>query len=334
MLGRWLEWGVILSNDPDRCRAAPPLIAPMKLTFCCTNTPPEPWLQGLRAALPGADVSVWQPGDAPADVAVVWMPPQAFWDAQPRLRTIFNIGAGVDALMSQRLPTGARIVRLDDAGMGVQMAEYVCHAVIGHYREWAAIDHDIRAGIWQAREPEPRTAWPVGVMGLGVLGERVARTLQTFEFPVNGWSRSPKAIEGVRGFVGPEALPDFLAQTRVLVNLLPLTPATENILNRDTLSRLRPGAFVINVARGRHLVDEDLLALLASGHLAGATLDVCRTEPLPSGHPFWRHPQIRLTPHTSARTLVADTIAQITHKIAAVERGEAVVGEVDAQQGY
>lgn len=334
MLGRWLEWGVILSNDPDRYRAAPPLIAPMKLTFCCTNTPPEPWLQGLRAALPGADVSVWQPGDAPADVAVVWMPPQAFWDAQPRLRTIFNIGAGVDALMSQRLPTGARIVRLDDAGMGVQMAEYVCHAVIGHYREWAAIDHDIRAGIWQAREPEPRTAWPVGVMGLGVLGERVARALQTFEFPVNGWSRSPKAIEGVRGFVGPEALPDFLAQTRVLVNLLPLTPATENILNRDTLSRLRPGAFVINVARGRHLVDEDLLALLASGHLAGATLDVCRTEPLPSGHPFWRHPQIRLTPHTSARTLVADTIAQITHKIAAVERGEAVVGEVDAQQGY
>jgi len=236
--------------------------------------------------------------------------------------------------MAQRLPAGARIVRLDDAGMGVQMAEYVCHAVIGYFREWAAIDHDIRAGIWQAREPEPRIDWPVGVMGLGVLGERVARALQTFEFPVNGWSRSPKAIEGVRGFVGPEALPDFLTQTRVLVNLLPLTPATENILNRDTLSRLRPGAFVINVARGRHLVDEDLLALLASGRVAGATLDVCRTEPLPSDHPFWRHPQIRLTPHTSARTLVGDTIDQITRKIAAVERGEAVVGEVDAQLGY
>lgn len=306
----------------------------MKIAFCCTNTPPEPWLLGLRAALPGADVSVWQPGDAPADVAVVWMPPQAFWDAQPRVRAIFNIGAGVDALMAQRLPAGARIVRLDDAGMGVQMAEYVCHAVIGYFREWAAIDHDIRAGIWQAREPEPRTDWPVGVMGLGVLGERVARAVQTFEFPVNGWSRSPKAIEGVRGFVGPEAFHDFLAHTRVLVNLLPLTPETENILNRDTLSRLRPGALVINVARGRHLVDEDLLALLASGHVAGATLDVCRTEPLPSDHPFWRHPQIRLTPHTSARTLVADTIAQIADKVAAVERGEPVRGEVDAQRGY
>jgi glyoxylate/hydroxypyruvate reductase A len=171
-------------------------------------------------------------------------------------------------------------------------------------------------------------------MGLGVLGERVARALQVFEFPVNGYSRSPKTIEGVRGFVGPEAFHDFLAHTRVLVNLLPLTPETENILNRDTLSRLHPGAFVINVARGRHLVDEDLLALLDSGHVAGATLDVFRTEPLPPGHAFWQHPRIRLTPHTSARTLLADTVAQIAHKVAAVQRGESVRGEVDVVRGY
>jgi len=306
----------------------------MNITFCCTNTPSEPWLAGLRRALPGAEVVLWQQGAAPADMAVVWMPPPAFWAEQTRLSTVFNIGAGVDALMTQSLPAGVRVVRLEDAGMAVQMAEYVCHAVIGYFREWTAIDHDIRAGIWQAREPEPRTDWPVGVMGLGVLGERVARAVQTFEFPVNGWSRSPKAIEGVWGFVGPEAFHDFLANTRVLVNLLPLTPETENILNRDTLSRLRPGAFVINVARGRHLVDEDLLALLGSGQVAGATLDVCRTEPLPSEHPFWHHPQIRLTPHTSARTLLADTIAQIAHKVAAVERGDPVRGEVDVLRGY
>ncbi len=306
----------------------------MKITFCCTNTPAEPWLAGLRSAVPQAEVSVWQPGDPPADIAVVWMPPAAFWAEQTQVRTVFNIGAGVDALMGQSLPAGVRVVRLDDAGMAVQMAEYVCHAVIAYFREWAAIEQDMRQGLWQARDPESRTDWPVGVMGLGVLGERVARALQTFEFPVNGWSRSAKAIPGVRGFVGPEAFHDFLAQTRVLVNLLPLTPATENILNRDTLSRLRPGAFVINVARGRHLVDEDLLALLASGHLAGATLDVFRTEPLPADHPFWHHPQIRITPHTSARTLLADTVAQIASKIAAVERGEAVRGEVDVVRGY
>jgi glyoxylate/hydroxypyruvate reductase A len=250
------------------------------------------------------------------------------------VRAIFNIGAGVDALMAQRLPAGARIVRLDDAGMGVQMAEYVCHAVIGYFREWAAIDHDIRAGIWQAREPEPRTAWPVGVMGLGVLGERVAKALQVFEFPVNGFSRSPKDLPGIRCFSGAQALPDFLQATRVLVNLMPLTAETENILNKDTLSQLQKGGYVINVARGKHLVDEDLLALVGSGHLAGATLDVFRTEPLPADHVFWQHPKITVTPHTSARTLREESIAQIVGKMQALQRGEPIRGVVDHQRGY
>jgi glyoxylate/hydroxypyruvate reductase A len=171
-------------------------------------------------------------------------------------------------------------------------------------------------------------------MGLGALGERVARALAQFEFPVNGWSRSTKAMEGIRSFSGQGGLHDFLAASRVLVNLLPLTPDTENILNRDTLSRLQPGGYLINVARGAHLVEDDLLALLDSGHLAGATLDVFRTEPLPVGHPFWSHPRITLTPHTSARTLLGESIAQIVGKIAALERGEAIAGVVDSVRGY
>jgi glyoxylate/hydroxypyruvate reductase A len=171
-------------------------------------------------------------------------------------------------------------------------------------------------------------------MGLGVLGERVARALAQFEFPVNGWSRSPKAMDGIRCFSGQSGLHDFLAASRVLVNLLPLTPDTQNILNRDTLSRLLPGGYLINVARGAHLVEDDLLALLDSGHLAGATLDVFRTEPLPMGHPFWSHPRITLTPHTSARTLLGESIAQIVGKIAALERGEAIAGVVDPVRGY
>jgi len=138
----------------------------------------------------------------------------------------------------------------------------------------------------------------------------------------------------VRGFSGAAQFNDFLASSRVLVNLLPLTPDTTDILNRDTLSRLQPGGFVINVARGAHLVDDDLLALIHSGHLAGATLDVFRTEPLPADHPFWREPRITLTPHTSARTLREDSIAQIAGKIAAMERGEPVAGRVDVGRGY
>lgn len=306
----------------------------MKITFCCTGTAPEPWLQGLAAALPGADISLWQPGAPQADCAVVWAPPQQFLDEQPRLKALFNIGAGVDALLQLRLPPSVPVVRLQDAGMAVQMAEYVCHAVIRHFRELGPYEAAMRQGEWGYRRPRQRSSFAVGVLGLGVLGQRVAQALAQFEFPLNGWSRSPRLLDGVRCYSGADGLNDFLAASRVLVNLLPLTPETENILNHSTLSRLQRGGCVINVARGAHLVDADLLALLDSGHLAGATLDVFRTEPLPAGHPFWQHPGITLTPHMSARTLRDETIAQIAGKVAALQRGEALAGVVDRARGY
>jgi len=306
----------------------------MRITFCCTDTASEPWLQGLCAALPGAEVSLWAPGAPMADYAVVWAPPQQFFDEQVQLQAVFNIGAGVDALLKLRPPPQALIVRLDDAGMSVQMAEYVCHAVIRHFREFDAYEADTRQGKWSFRKPRARADFPVGIMGLGVLGERVARSLTQFEFPVNGWSRSPKVVDGMRCFAGTDGFKNFLAASRVLVCLLPLTTDTRDIMNRDSLSRLQAGGYVINVARGAHLVDDDLLALLDSGHLVGATLDVFRTEPLPTEHPFWTHPKITVTPHTSARTLRSESIAQIAGKIAALQRGEPVAGVVEPSRGY
>ena len=306
----------------------------MNITICFDKLDPAPWVQGVQAALPKARVSVWAPGAPQADMAIAWAPPQAFIDEQPGLQALFNIGAGVDALLQLRLPPGLKVVRLDDAGMSVQMAEYVCHAVIRHFREFAAYEADARMAQWSFRKPRSRADFAVGVMGLGVLGERVAQALRVFEFPVNGYSRSPKQIDGVRCFAGREQLSDFLRASRVLVNLMPLTPETENLLNRETLSQLQTGGYLINVARGRHLVDEDLIALIDSGHLAGATLDVFRTEPLPSGHPFWRHPHITVTPHSSARTMREQSIAQIARKIQALQRGEPVRGVVDARRGY
>jgi glyoxylate/hydroxypyruvate reductase A len=262
----------------------------MRISFCCSDTKPQPWVDGLKAAFPDADVTLWSAGAAPADYAVVWAPPQQFFDEQPQLKGIFNIGAGVDALMKLRLPAGVPVVRLDDAGMSAQMAEYVCHAVIRHFRELDVYEADIAEGKWSYRKPRLRTDFPIGVMGLGVLGERVSRALAQFDFPVNGWSRSAKTIEGVQCFSGDAGGPgfqDFLAASRILVCLLPLTPDTQGIMNLDTLSRLQPGGYVINVARGSHLVDGDLITLIDNGHcLAGATLDVFRTEPLPSDHPL------------------------------------------------
>ena len=306
----------------------------MKIAICLTQMKPEPWLESLTTLLPEAEVFVWQPGSPVADHAVVWAPPQVFIDEQVGLKTLFNIGAGVDALLQLRLPPELRVVRLDDAGMSVQMAEYVCHAVIRHFREFDAYERDVREGKWSYRKPHLRSDFSVGVMGLGVLGARVAKTLQAFEFPVNGWSRSTKQLPDVQCFAGMQQLDAFLASSRVLVNLLPLTAETENILNKTNLAKLPPQAYVINVARGRHLVEEDLLALLESGHLSGATLDVFRTEPLPTEHVFWTHPQITVTPHTSARTLREESAAQIANKIKALAQDHPISGVVDRRTGY
>ena len=312
----------------------------MRVTFCCTDTKAQPWLEGLRAALPGAVVEQWSLGAPSADYAVVWAPPQAFFDEQSSLKGVFNIGAGVDALMKLRVPAGVPVVRLDDAGMSVQMAEYVCHAVIRHFREFDAYEADVAKGQWSYRRPRSRADFPIGVMGLGVLGERVSLALKQFDFPVLGWSRSAKHIAGVQcfsGFKDVSGFNDFLVATRVLVCLVPLTSETENILNQSNLARLLPGAYVINVARGAHLVDDDLIALLDSGRLAGATLDVFRQEPLPPAHPFWQHPKITVTPHTSARTLREESIAQIVKKIQLLDGGAAVssiAGVVDMKKGY
>lgn len=292
------------------------------------------WIPGLQAALPGATVSLWEPGAPQADFAVVWKPPQQLLNEQTGLKAIFNTGAGVDALMKLDLPKGVPVIRLDDAGMSVQMAEYVCHALIRHFREFDGYEADVAHGKWSFRKPRSRLDYPVGVLGLGVLGERVAKAVALFDFPVNGWSRSPKAVPGIQSFSGEDQLDAFLAASRVVVCLLPLTPDTENLLNAERLAKIRSGGYVINVARGAHVVDADLIAALDSGHLAGATLDVFRIEPLPKDHAFWSHPKITLTPHTSARTLRSESIAQIAFKIGALERGEPVAGRVDAARGY
>ena len=306
----------------------------MKVIYYSADLDAAAWIPGLQAALPQADVSLWEPGAPPADYAVVWKPPQRLLDEQTGLKALFNTGAGVDALMQLRLPAGVPVIRLDDAGMSVQMAEYVCHTIIRHFREFGGYEADMDAGKWSFRKPRSRLDFPVGILGLGVLGERVARAVAQFDFPVNGWSQSPKTIAGVQSFHGAAQLGDFLAASRFLVCLLPLTPDTENLLNAERLALLRPGGYVINVARGAHVVDADLIAAIDSGHLAGATLDVFRVEPLPKGHPFWTHPKITLTPHTSARTLRSESIAQIAFKIGALQRGEPVAGRVDAARGY
>lgn len=301
----------------------------MNISICFTDIATAPWVASLRRALPEAAITVWSPGAASADYAIVWSPPQQFIDQQYNLQALFNIGAGVDNILRLRLPDDLRVVRLDDAGMSVQMAEYVCHTVIGYFRE---LNH--RPDVWSYRKTRDRSDFAVGIMGAGVLGLRVVKTLQMLEYPINVYSRTAKEITGADCFSGAQGLSEFLTKTRILVNLLPLTTETENILNSENLSKLLPGSYVINVARGAHLVDQDLISLIDSGHISGATLDVFRTEPLPDSHAFWHHPKITVTPHTAARILREESIRQIASKILDLEQNQSVTGIVNRQLGY
>lgn len=308
----------------------------MRILLCNRDDrPADAWLRELRAALPEAQIEAWRPGLPPEyDVALVWSPPQQLFDEQPQLKAVFNLGAGVDRLLALRLPPALQLMRLEDAGMAVQMAEYVCHALIRHFRELDRYQRQQQAAEWRQRPLRERTDFPVGIMGLGVLGARVARAVQGFDFPVLGWSRTPSDLPGVRCYAGADQLDEFLAATRVLVCMLPLTPATHGILNRARLQRLRPDAYLINPARGALVVEDDLRALLDDGHLAGAALDVMAQEPLPPGHWMWAHPRVTLTPHVAGITVRGDTVAQVAEGVRALQRGERPRGLVQRERGY
>jgi glyoxylate/hydroxypyruvate reductase len=294
----------------------------------------QQWLSDLRQYLPGAQVQLWATGSPPADYAVVWAPPQQLIDEQSGLKAVFNLGAGVDRLLQCALPPSLKLLRLEDAGMATQMAEYVCHALVREFRDFGDYQQQASRTQWAQRVPRVRDDFVVGIMGLGLLGGSVSRAVRAFGFPVRGWSRSPRAIDGVACFSGRDALAEFLAGTRFLVCLLPLTDETQNLLCRATLSLLPRGASLVNLARGHLLVDEDLIALLDSGHLSAATLDVFRSEPLPETHPFWSHPKISVTPHIAAQTLRHESLAQIAEKIRLLESGQPVSGIVDRKRGY
>ena len=293
------------------------------------------WHAALASALPDAAISVWPDAPAAPDYALVWRPPAELFARARPVKAIFNLGAGVEVLLAiPALPDGVPVIRLEDAGMAAQMGEYVTLAVLRAYRELDAYAAQQREGRWQPRPRIAKSGFGVGILGFGVLGHAVANALAPFGFPLRAWSLSRKRLPGVESFAGRAELGPFLAASRVLVCLLPSTHETRGLLDRAAFEGLPRGAYLVNVARGDIVVDEDLIATLDRGHLAGATLDVFRVEPLPSGHPFWHHPRITLTPHASAVTLVEDAALQVAGKIRRLERGEPVTGIVDRARGY
>jgi glyoxylate/hydroxypyruvate reductase A len=307
------------------------------ILFQSDTDDPGPWRSALTRALPGLDFRVW-PGvgrAAEIDYALVWKPPPGMLKSLPRLKAILSLGAGVDHIFSDtELPRGVPITRMLDAGLAVQMSEYALYGVLHFHRHMDRYAAQQRSGEWRQLPAVPPQQRTVGVLGLGVLGADFARKAAALGFRVLGWSRSQREIAGVETFHGPAGFEPFLARSEVLANFLPLTRETEGILNARSFARMPRGAFLINIARGAHLVEPELLAALDSGRLGGAMLDVFAREPLPADHPFWRHPRILVTPHIAGQAIAEMMVEQVVANIRRIERGQAPLGLVDPEEGY
>ena len=300
------------------------------------------WQQCLRAALPDARWLDREQALAAADtvqVAVVANPPPGSLRGLPKLRLIQSLWAGVDRLLlDPTLPPGVPIARMVDPAMNASMAETALWATLALHRGYFEYARSQRQGLWQPRPQRRADSVRVLVLGLGQMGLSSARRIAQQGYRVSGWSlraRAPSAdLDGLAVHAGQAALSALLAASDIAVNLLPLTPATSGLLDARFFAALPPGASVVNLARGAHVVDADLLAALDRGHLAHAVLDVFHTEPLPAGHAYWSHPRVSLLPHVAAQTDPASASQVVADNVRALLAGRPLAHLVDGTRGY
>ncbi len=289
----------------------------------------------LQQQLPDVTIEVWPEVSQPTAVefAVVWKQPAGSVAALPNLKALQSFGAGVDSILSDiTLPVSLPLARIVDPHLTASMLDYL-DTVVNYYRlRFDEFSHNQLQQVWKPRSP--RKIRHLTVLGLGELGSAAARHFAGLGYSVRGWSGSLRQIDGVQCFAGDDQFADAVAEADLLICLLPLTPATENLLNEARLAQLKTGAILVNVARGAIVDDEALLAALQTGQLAAACLDVFRIEPLPVGHPFWTTPGILLTPHISAVTNADTAVAQIAENYRRVQAGLPLLNPVDRTRGY
>jgi glyoxylate/hydroxypyruvate reductase A len=294
------------------------------------------WHEVFRSELPEASFRVWPQIGAGEEVEylIAWIAPPDLENVLPNLKVLFSIGAGIDQLNLDAIPPHVKIVRMLDPDLARGMVEYATFGVLALHRDVPHYVSDQQAGRWSYRPRQQAAERRVGIMGLGVLGCAVAESLKSFGFPLRGWSASPKAIEGMETFSGPEQFGAFLSACDILVCLLPLTDETRGILCRATFEQLPMGARLLNVARGGHLVEDDLISALASGRIDCAVLDVLQTEPPVADHPLLRHPRVMVTPHIASATLPRAAAQRVCRLIARHRAGLPMEGMIDRRRGY
>ncbi len=308
------------------------------LLFYSKQDPAELWLTELQRALPSEiDVRIYPDIGNSADIEYVlcWQPKAGLLASFPNLKLILSLAAGFDhVLQDPDRPKQIPIVRIIDDTLSTMMSEYAVYAVLGFHRFMPHFQSAQIKRTWQKQWPNFTPDTHIGVLGIGAIGSDVALKLKGLNFQVHGWSRSPKQLEGITCHTGEEGLFQMLPQCQQIVVVLPLTSETRGIINAKTLAALPKGAFLTNIGRGGHVIDEDLLAALNSGNIDGAFLDVFNQEPLPTDHPFWEHPKIIMTPHIAGEIVPRSCAQSIAANIERYRNGEPINGIADIERGY
>lgn len=296
------------------------------------------WFSAFQVVAPELELRFWPNWEelSEIDYVLVWAPPTDLLVRCTNLKAIVSLGAGVEHLLAikERLPQGVPIVRMADQGLKNCMVEYILQHVLFHHRR--ALDYKAQQAErqWQALPPVLAKNRRIGFMGLGNMVRPAAELLKTMGFPVSAWVRRSRKIDGITLYAGCERFRTFLNHTDILVSLLPLTPETEKLLDKESFSCLPRGAAVINAGRGQTLVDSDLVEALDSGHLSGASLDVFEHEPLPSSSALWTHPRIVITPHNASPTVIEPVVEYVAKVISQLEAGMTPDNLADLSVGY
>lgn len=306
------------------------------LLFKSTFDDPKAWLERLREFVPDLELRVWPDvGNVEEiDYALAWKPEPGDLARYPNLKVILSLAAGVDHIFADPDLPDVPVCRIVDRDLIAQLSEYILYFTLRYHRKMPLYEASAREHRWAKHGRCEAALRTIGVLGIGEIGGDAAAKIAALGFPVLGWSRTPKSIPGVESLCGEEGLRRVVEESAILACALPLTPQTENLFDAETLARMPKGGYLINVGRGRHIVDADLIAALDSGHLAGAALDVFHDEPLPADHPYWAHPKVEVTPHIAGDPNPRTAAAQVAENILRARDGRQLLNIVDPGTGY
>jgi glyoxylate/hydroxypyruvate reductase len=306
------------------------------LLFKSTFDDPKAWLARLREHVPDLELRVWPDiGNVEEiDYALVWKPEPGDLARYPNLKVILSLAAGVDHIFADPDLPDVPVCRIVDRDLIAQLSEYILYFTLRYHRKMPVYEATAREHRWAKHGRCEAALRTVGVLGIGEIGGDAAAKIAALGFPVLGWSRTEKSIPGVESLTGEDGLRRVLEESAILACALPLTPRTEGLFNAETLAHMPEGSYLINVGRGRHVVDADLIASLDSDHLAGAALDVFRDEPLPADHPYWSHTGVEVTPHIAGDPNPRTAATQVAENILRARDGRDLLNVVDPKTGY